>query len=599
MSLSDSSPLSSPPSSEDEEPVLQFSKKDGKLNFASKKSSETPATTTEVSPSQKKRAPSPPHEYVLADDPDIAFIVMFRSRFADAFPKSLAHYGPQDIEQGVVDSVPGVQVENLLCAILGLVLNRKKYVERGHYQRALEEALQVNTPHWPRKWGGKNPLHGGKSFASMGPKERLELLKTLILWALSSSEAIQQILKDSYKQARHDDDLNQPLSIQPWGTDGDRRRYWLIEGQDDTHFRLYRESAARLKSNTWWSVAGSIEDLHRVAQQLQEEGSQAARRLSERISTAIPRFEATEEKRKRREYRLARRQQFTRPEPGFSLYEGRTRGKKMKYTYSSDEDGSDDASTRRSTRQSGVSTPRDEGPTVTASGRQVRSRYGGAYGETVTGNQKESSSEPVGEELDEIGDNSIASNSRPRRSGLREEVTSEDQGGDHQSTFNSVDEMEDEEEAASSGGDEYPGDGDDDEDEEDNAMDDAVDEDEDLSNAEIDTKSAIDEEDSSLVVRLRYGNKPDEVLQNKTVAPREGLETMCAMPQAPEDPEERIETQKTPLLGEETRPLVLQNGQGESKRPGIESDGGLAGVKSPPNGVQPSAQDQTPTTNGL
>jgi len=54
---------------------------------------------------------------------------MFRSRFNDVFPKSLQQYGPQDIEKGVVNSVPGEQVERLLCALLGLVLNRKKDVE--------------------------------------------------------------------------------------------------------------------------------------------------------------------------------------------------------------------------------------------------------------------------------------------------------------------------------------------------------------------------------------------------------------------------------------------------------------------------------------
>ena len=54
---------------------------------------------------------------------------MFRSRFGDAFPKSLPHYGPQDIERGVEEAAPGEQVEKLLCALLGLVLNRKKDVE--------------------------------------------------------------------------------------------------------------------------------------------------------------------------------------------------------------------------------------------------------------------------------------------------------------------------------------------------------------------------------------------------------------------------------------------------------------------------------------
>lgn len=94
---------------------------------------------------------------------------------------------------------------------------------------------------------------------------------------------------------RHEDDLNQPLSIQSWGQDGEKRRYWLIEGQDDTNFRLYRESNIKLKNNTWRSVAGDIEQLKSVGEQLYDEGSQPARRLSERISHAIPRFEATEE----------------------------------------------------------------------------------------------------------------------------------------------------------------------------------------------------------------------------------------------------------------------------------------------------------------
>ena len=60
------------------------------------------------------------------------FIVMFRSRFNECFPKSLSHYGPQDIENGVVSTVPGEHVENLLCALIALVLNRKKWVEYDH-----------------------------------------------------------------------------------------------------------------------------------------------------------------------------------------------------------------------------------------------------------------------------------------------------------------------------------------------------------------------------------------------------------------------------------------------------------------------------------
>lgn len=120
-------------------------------------------------------------------------------------------------------------------------------------------------------------------------------MKAVIMWSLHSSEAIKAMLADSYKQSRHDDDLNQPLSVQPWGRDGEKRRYWLIEGRDDTPFRLYRESNPLLKKNTWRSIAGTIEELRAIAEKLAEETSQASRRLSTRIMNAIPRFEATEE----------------------------------------------------------------------------------------------------------------------------------------------------------------------------------------------------------------------------------------------------------------------------------------------------------------
>lgn len=57
---------------------------------------------------------------------------MFRSRFADAFPPKSPHFGPQDLERGVAEVLPSPQVESLLCALLALLLNRKKPVESVH-----------------------------------------------------------------------------------------------------------------------------------------------------------------------------------------------------------------------------------------------------------------------------------------------------------------------------------------------------------------------------------------------------------------------------------------------------------------------------------
>lgn len=126
-------------------------------------------------------------------------------------------------------------------------------------------------------------------------------------------------------------------------------------------------------------------------------GLKAARRYvlchSVQMQCAVANFV---KKRRRRDYRMARKAAFTRPEPGFSLYEGRTRGKKLKYTYSDDEDiFSDEPTTRRSARNvSGATTPGEpSGPVFTASGRQVRARAGGMYGESMLSGQRDGAEE--------------------------------------------------------------------------------------------------------------------------------------------------------------------------------------------------------------
>ncbi|KAH7321590.1 hypothetical protein BKA65DRAFT_512536 [Rhexocercosporidium sp. MPI-PUGE-AT-0058] len=487
----DSSELSSVPS--DVENDLQLTKKDGILKFFSKTPHPGKAVDkVEVtSPPRKQRAPSPPHEFVLADNPDIAFICMFRSRFTEAFPKSLVNFGPQEIERDIVESVPGEGAEHFLCAVLGLLLNRKQDIKSGHYNRALEEAIQTHKSQWAKDWEAKNPLSGGATFASMLPTQRLTLLRTLILWALSSSDAVKGIIQASYKQNRHEDDLNQPLSVQPWGSDSDKRRYYLIEGLDDTHFRVYRESNYMGLKRTWWSVAGDIDELKVLAEKLaNDDGGQKARLLSSKMLAAVPRFEATEEKRKRREYRQIRKQQFKRPETNYSMYEGRTRGKRIKYTYSDEEEDiySDSTNARRSTRNTGTHTPAEpSGPTITQSGRQVKSRHGGAYGESLLSGQdlgidvggfEGGSDEPSHDE---------SARGRPKRAAATNGQATKAKPGRHIEGYNDVDEMTSDDE-----GDASEQDYGDDEEEDDNIplesdvedQDDLTDEDEEMEDGE-------------------------------------------------------------------------------------------------------------------
>lgn len=52
-----------------------------------------------------------------------------------------------------------------------MLMHRRK----GQYGRALEEAVQTQKHQWPRSWNHINPLHGGRSFNTMSPTERVSL----------------------------------------------------------------------------------------------------------------------------------------------------------------------------------------------------------------------------------------------------------------------------------------------------------------------------------------------------------------------------------------------------------------------------------------
>lgn len=104
------------------------------------------------------------------------------------------------------------------------------------------------------------------------------------------------MINTGYNQKRTADDLNQPLSVQPWGHDGDKRRYYLVEGDDNCSFRIYREgNPAALYNRQWISVAGSIDEARALAEKLGKDNGQNARKLSKSILNNIVNFEEKEE----------------------------------------------------------------------------------------------------------------------------------------------------------------------------------------------------------------------------------------------------------------------------------------------------------------
>ena len=126
---------------------------------------------------------------------------------------------------------------------------------------------------------------------------QLKFLRTLVLWALSDSEAVQAIIKDSYKSSRQTEDRNVGLAVVPWFIDTfSKRKYYLVEGKEDTYFRLYRENnAISQKTNTWFSVAGDIDEINAIAEKFDAETAAQSKAIAMKLKAAIPRFEAGED----------------------------------------------------------------------------------------------------------------------------------------------------------------------------------------------------------------------------------------------------------------------------------------------------------------
>ena len=195
------------------------------------------------------------------------------------------------------------------------------------------------------------------------------------------------------------------------------------------------------------------------------------------------------QKRRRREYRQSYKERFKRPEPGFSMYEGRTRGKRIKYTYSDDEDMVfSDSTNRRSARNTGTSTPADTGPVTTSSGRQIKAptRLNVATGESAPSSNK-------GDTPEFDKESSLGPTGRPRRSAAANHGTNGWTGAEARSRRNtSVGSDEEESEG------EF---GDDEEDADEHVPEESEDEDE-FDEDEAMVEDDLDGQPQSLVVKL-------------------------------------------------------------------------------------------------
>ncbi|KAA8915445.1 hypothetical protein TRICI_002435 [Trichomonascus ciferrii] len=265
------------------------------------------------------------------NSPVVAFIVLFQAQFMDFF-EGVPAIGPQDVEQAIQDpnGLSG-NVELFLCRTLSLMLNRKKPVEAGKYHRALEEIhSQLATLGVSQFWPEKLKLKSGKDALNvLDWKDKLEFFRMLIIWTLSNSNAIHQVLSN-------DSTGELGAMFQPIGSDGDKNRYYLVRGAGDTHFRVYKASNPYVWACTWISVAGNVDELESFVKTLKEEDeSSSAAELCRYLSDEAVELRESEVRRRKEEQKLLRKKQLQEQaelvRSGQGLYTGRTRGKRINY----------------------------------------------------------------------------------------------------------------------------------------------------------------------------------------------------------------------------------------------------------------------------
>jgi hypothetical protein len=232
----------------------------------------------------------------------------------------------------------------------------------------------------------------------------------------------------------------------------------------------------------------------------------------------------------------------------------------MRYTFSEEEEEEDYGSemsdamlgARRSTRNSGVVTPADPSrPTVTASGRHVRSRLGGVYGESLLSGQSTGGrASPATEGYERSDGSEEPVGGRPTRNAGRSTSNGWQRGRKHIETYNSVDEMDDEDDASSSGGEWDGGD-------EEEAEIIFADEDDE------DSMGSLEEDDGepkSMIITLQYRKKGTPPVQARVQAPQI----------APGSPISGLPSHAHP-----------QNGQPTSFSPAAPSSAGFSGITTP------------------
>ncbi|KAF7730453.1 hypothetical protein EC973_002260 [Apophysomyces ossiformis] len=128
-----------------------------------------------------------------------AFVVAFNQGSDLAGLHTLPAFDPEELENALQQENSDL-LEQLLCAFLSNVLNRKKPIEPSSYARALSDLVSSKVRSFEFDLG-YNPLTA-EGFKALTPEHKLTLLQSLVEWQLQDSNAVRAIIEQFCKNTK-------------------------------------------------------------------------------------------------------------------------------------------------------------------------------------------------------------------------------------------------------------------------------------------------------------------------------------------------------------------------------------------------------------
>ncbi|CAG8584691.1 4351_t:CDS:2 [Ambispora gerdemannii] len=270
---------------------------------------------------------------------ETAYIVAFCDKFKSALRN--LEFWPEEFEQTLYSSSTDELLEEIHCAFLTNVLNRKKAVERNTWRKFLTDTIEQHLKKRSDFCLDYNPMRrvNNYNYYELGVEDRVLILYSLVNWQLKESKSIRDLIDLHYKN-RHKTEAMNPLRLEMIGQDRKNANYYFLGNSP----RIYRERYPKPgipithENVEWIAVTTTLEEIISLVDdpnRLKPKSFTKDRALHAKLKEdIIPRVEELvqlkekKEERRRKQERIAQR--FAILHANATVYETRTRSASRK-----------------------------------------------------------------------------------------------------------------------------------------------------------------------------------------------------------------------------------------------------------------------------